>query len=275
VKKEWGLEVFKRTSGYFVYGYSRPRFPQKGDVLVFCYEKQLIGSVPVVNSWGRVDQDYERKKSWKDDWKYAVGLDFDEKKEFIPPIPVEEISESLRALRGKQGKDLHNSCRVAPEISSEEYLLLLQMVTPKIEIAVSATLSPLERSEFLADLSPSLKRRNASPSKVLQAALIYKRNQKVKKALKKEYEGICQICGIDNMIEMDSGKFYSEGHHLIPLGEKGSDDLTNVVILCPLCHRKLHYSKDREDLKQEILYSDQHMEILKEFERQNREEGEE
>ena len=69
------------------------------------------------------------------------------------------------------------------------------------------------------------------------------------------------------MIETDEGGFYIEGHHLIPLGEEGSDDPNNVVILCPLCHKKLHYSKDRNLLREMILYSEMHIRILGEFER--------
>ncbi|NIM46180.1 MAG: hypothetical protein GTO54_11240, partial [Nitrososphaeria archaeon] len=64
-------------------------------------------------------------------------------------------------------------------------------------------------------------------------------------------------------IQTDSGEFYSEGHHLVPLGENGYDSLSNVVILCPLCHKKLHYWKDREHLKGKITYSQEHIKTLK------------
>jgi 5-methylcytosine-specific restriction protein A len=70
------------------------------------------------------------------------------------------------------------------------------------------------------------------------------------------------------LIETDSGGFYTEGHHLIPLGEAGSDDLGNVVILCPLCHKKLHYSRDRNLVKEMILYSDRHRRIIERFRRE-------
>ncbi len=46
-----------------------------------------------------------------------------------------------------------------------------------------------------------------------------------------------------------------EAHHLVPLQKqelfKTSLDVdANIVCLCPLCHRKLHYGKDiREELK--------------------------
>ena len=46
-------------------------------------------------------------------------------------------------------------------------------------------------------------------------------------------------------------KPYMEGHHLIPLRyqsefDTGIDVYANVVCLCPLCHRLLHYGVDKE-----------------------------
>ncbi|MCY4492215.1 MAG: HNH endonuclease, partial [Thaumarchaeota archaeon] len=38
-------------------------------------------------------------------------------------------------------------------------------------------------------------------------------------------------------------EYYSEAHHLIPLGEDGADNVSNIVILSPLIHRMLHYAK--------------------------------
>ena len=48
-----------------------------------------------------------------------------------------------------------------------------------------------------------------------------------------------------------TGKPYMEGHHLIPMKfqsefDTGIDVYANVVCLCPICHRLLHYGTDRE-----------------------------
>ena len=58
----------------------------------------------------------------------------------------------------------------------------------------------------------------------------------------------------------DEGLPYMEAHHLIPF--KFQKDFkyslqvqANVVCLCPQCHRKLHYGKDRNELLK-ILYED-------------------
>ena len=67
------------------------------------------------------------------------------------------------------------------------------------------------------------------------------RNTEIIKKLKKLYNNRCQIC--DSTIEL-TGRNYSEGHHLKPLGNphNGPDIEKNVIIVCPNCHVKLDYS---------------------------------
>ena len=48
-----------------------------------------------------------------------------------------------------------------------------------------------------------------------------------------------------------SHKQYMEGHHAIPFKKQGSfnvslDVYANIVCLCPICHRLLHYGIDNE-----------------------------
>lgn len=42
----------------------------------------------------------------------------------------------------------------------------------------------------------------------------------------------CEICGWDEASR--------DAHHIIPLNRDGSNDLSNMVSLCPNCHRKTH-----------------------------------
>lgn len=80
---------------------------------------------------------------------------------------------------------------------------------------------------------------------------IRKRNNKVVKELKKLYDGKCQITGEKLTFKKKNGEFYSEVHHLIPLGESGSDSYANAIVISPLIHRMLHYADVSEiDLNQ-------------------------
>jgi predicted HNH restriction endonuclease len=67
-------------------------------------------------------------------------------------------------------------------------------------------------------------------------------------------------CEIDNQhisfISKTSGVSYMEAHHLVPLKrqneiENSLDVLSNIVSLCPNCHRKIHHAEDKE--KKQLL----------------------
>lgn len=60
------------------------------------------------------------------------------------------------------------------------------------------------------------------------------------------YNGLCQITGDQYTFVKQNGEYYSEVHHLIPLGENGSDSYANAIVVSPLIHRMLHYAKVSE-----------------------------
>jgi 5-methylcytosine-specific restriction protein A len=72
--------------------------------------------------------------------------------------------------------------------------------------------------------------------------MIRQRNQKAVKALKKLYGHRCQVTGVQFTFKKKDGQWYSEAHHLIPLGKGGADDPRNIIIVSPLIHRMLHYA---------------------------------
>ena len=103
-----------------------------------------------------------------------------------------------------------------------------------------------DTSPKLADLDA-----NVAPEVKERILKIRKRNNKIVKELKKLYGGKCQITGEIMTFKKKNGELYSEVHHLIPLGESGSDSYANAIVLSPLIHRMLHYADVSEiDLKQ-------------------------
>lgn len=90
----------------------------------------------------------------------------------------------------------------------------------------------------------------AKPELIDEKHKKYKRNPyKAKKSIiLSEFK-----CNIDNNhITFDSrnNKPYMEAHHLIPMASQDKFDVSldvdaNIVCLCPNCHRKLHYGKER------------------------------
>lgn len=62
----------------------------------------------------------------------------------------------------------------------------------------------------------------------------------------------CELCH-EPSFERDDGTIYLEVHHLMELARGGSDTVQNAVALCAQCHRKLHFGRDRAQLR-ETLY---------------------
>ena len=68
------------------------------------------------------------------------------------------------------------------------------------------------------------------------------RNNSAVKKLKALYGNKCQVTGEKYAFKKTNGQYYSEAHHLIPLGIGGADSAYNIVILSPLVHRMMHYA---------------------------------
>lgn len=94
----------------------------------------------------------------------------------------------------------------------------------------------IEEKDFLDDIGIKV-----TPNKRTVIVQQIERSAKICRRLKELYGNKCQICGF-TFAKKDGG-FYSEVHHLIPLGRKGSDRVSNMVVLCPNCHKQMHYAK--------------------------------
>jgi 5-methylcytosine-specific restriction protein A len=106
------------------------------------------------------------------------------------------------------------------------------------EDAIEEDLVNEDVSSKLADIATS----NLPPEVKQRIINIRKRNKAVVNNLKNLYENKCQISGEDLTFIKRNGERYSEVHHLISLGENGSDSYANAIVVSPLIHRMLHYA---------------------------------
>ncbi|RON47563.1 HNH endonuclease [Pseudomonas frederiksbergensis] len=84
------------------------------------------------------------------------------------------------------------------------------------------------------------------PKRVANSRTVYVRDPEVRAWVRNEAEGNCDGCGEPAPFQK-LGLPYLEVHHVKPLAEKGSDQITNAVALCPNCHRRCHYSNDSQE----------------------------
>jgi predicted restriction endonuclease len=71
---------------------------------------------------------------------------------------------------------------------------------------------------------------------------LIKRYKGIVGKIKLKYNYECQISNCNFTFTKKDGEKYSEGHHLIPLSEGGSQKEDNLVILCPNHHKMFHYA---------------------------------
>lgn len=80
---------------------------------------------------------------------------------------------------------------------------------------------------------------DGNPDKIEEVVTRFIRDTKKVRALKNLYNNACQICKYT--IDVNHDKRYSEVHHLHPLKDKGDDDYSNMIVLCPTHHVEFDY----------------------------------
>jgi 5-methylcytosine-specific restriction protein A len=86
------------------------------------------------------------------------------------------------------------------------------------------------------------KKKNSLPKKFVVLTSVYERDPDVVAEALFRSKGICDRCKKEApFVRKKNGQPYLEVHHLKPLSQGGADDLSNVISLCPNCHRELHF----------------------------------
>ena len=85
----------------------------------------------------------------------------------------------------------------------------------------------------------------------------WRRNRIIKEQALEFAQYKCEVdSGHITFIAAATMKPYMEGHHAVPMKEQNNFDVSldvyaNIVCLCPICHRLLHYGKVSQ--KREVL----------------------
>lgn len=82
------------------------------------------------------------------------------------------------------------------------------------------------------------------------------RNNSLREEVLKKSNYTCELCKKTNTFQDKESKWYFEAHHVIPYNPTNQklfnvtlDHLSNLVCLCPECHRKVHFSELTEQIK--------------------------
>ena len=114
---------------------------------------------------------------------------------------------------------------------------------------IQKSVERVKSEEELLDLIKKIESRlsSAPPREKRKTAYAISRNLTIANLIKKRAGYICELCG-ETGFEKKNGGLYAEAHHLHELGQGGLDLPSNLVCLCAVCHRRIHWSKDSDQL---------------------------
>ncbi|VXC80510.1 HNH endonuclease [Sphingomonas sp. 8AM] len=85
------------------------------------------------------------------------------------------------------------------------------------------------------------------------AAILFQRSRAVRDWVLERAAGVCEGCGNPAPFTTSSGRPFLEAHHIRRLSDGGPDDPQFVAGICPNCHRRAHFSADKDDFNAELL----------------------
>lgn len=129
----------------------------------------------------------------------------------------------------------------------------LILVAHSTELASAAAMAVAKGENLLtaAQSVPSKALLPSSPRRT-RSEIGYTRNAKVRATVLKLAGGHCECCREIGFLT-ESGEHYLETHHVVGVGERGPDAEANIVALCPVCHRKAHFSADKIAIERRLL----------------------
>jgi 5-methylcytosine-specific restriction enzyme A len=81
----------------------------------------------------------------------------------------------------------------------------------------------------------------------------YTRSSLIRSLCYQRADGICELCKQNAPFFDKYNRPYLEVHHVISLSKNGKDSSSNVIALCPNCHRKFHYGSLNSDESKKVL----------------------
>ncbi len=93
----------------------------------------------------------------------------------------------------------------------------------------------------------------AKPKSKTSSSNQYFRDPAVRAWVLELSNGNCEACGEVAPFNSDDGSAFLETHHMKRLADDGPDVVENAVAICPNCHRRLHYSADRQEFMEMVF----------------------
>lgn len=223
---------------------SRPN-AQIGDLILIAQTKDTLQpgkkSIRYIMTYKgyRLDTENESKRVWGKKWKYIIdGYDVVE----IRGFNIEDIQVSK-----KNYDPIVTHCRLEPK--DEEAVVEYLSKKEVYEIAKSVA---RPRNKNLKQILEELEALTSNSSDVaIIKSKRYFRDPRKSVLLKELYAYRCQIC--ETKIMDTLGNLYVETHHIKKRSEKGGDEVSNMLVLCPNHHKMFDLGSAKIDLGAKII----------------------
>ena len=221
----------------------KPHNVNPGDIILIAQTKNTLvhNQKPIrwIMNFVSVEEDHDNlsDKIWGKHWRYIIH---GENVRSIEPFDIDEIKNS-----SKKYGPIQTHCSVLPE--DEEVIIewISEISDTKAdmreiisdEFRDGRSLDPDELIEKL-----DLKYSNSPQFKETVVKTI-QRPSALSNAIKEKFGHKCMICGYP-------GEKYAEVHHMLELNKLAPKTLQswNLIVVCPLCHKKLHFSEVKTEL---------------------------
>lgn len=125
---------------------------------------------------------------------------------------------------------------------NEKFVFALIDAGPFVDIYDSAIASKIIQAKG----SKTNKKQDAS-SELIESSIkvnVYFNDTEMVRLALRRAGGICEKCGKPAPFIMASTNVpFLEVHHIVPAYKGGKDKLDNILMVCPNCHRELHYGQ--------------------------------
>jgi len=155
--------------------------------------------------------------------------EFDENK---PNNKIDKYNEVRKVANVLHGQD-----KFISQESLESNIYSAKIIADDLEEAIKKSRydSPGVRKE-------RLKNSTKTPEKIYVTSVGYRRNADVIIEALDRAKGVCECCHSKApFVRKKDNSPYLEVHHKVMLSKGGEDTLENAIVLCPNCHREMHF----------------------------------
>lgn len=174
---------------------------------------------------------------------------------FLKKVPI-YLNESEKYIEGLGYSEIRNKATPAwqssiRKLSDPAYFEILRRaeISKDLNNDLCEIESQADPLKILSALNKKLK--NLPPKELnYRAQAFIDRGSSVTSALKKLLGAKCQICEWEGFVKKksknDKNESFIEAHHITQISDKQSGSLCtdNIILVCPNCHREIHYGSE-------------------------------